>query len=64
MLMLMNRYGLPHYNLWGWCMGAVIAAGMLGMARVWLGRHTPMQTVMGEITGVLAVLSMEFLIPD
>ncbi|MDE5903605.1 MAG: hypothetical protein K2H21_10370 [Muribaculaceae bacterium] len=64
MLMLMNRFGLPHYNLWGWCVGAVLAAGVLGMARVWLGRHTPMQTVMGEIVGILGVLSMEFFLPD
>ncbi|MDE6010855.1 MAG: hypothetical protein K2F87_05385 [Muribaculaceae bacterium] len=62
MLMIMNRYGLPHYNLWGWCIGAVIAGGLLGMSRVWLGRHTPMQTVMGEIAGIAGVLGMELLI--
>lgn len=64
MLMIMNRYGLPHYNLWLWCMGAVIAGGLLGTARVWLGRHTPLQTVMGEIVGIIGVLGMELLIPE
>lgn len=59
MLMIMNRYGLPHYNLWVWCVCAVIAGGILGMGRVWLGRHTPLQTVMGEIVGIAGVLSME-----
>lgn len=63
-IMIMNRYGLPHYNLWGWCVAAVLAAGFLGMARVWLGRHTPMQTVMGEIVGLFSVLSMELLLPE
>ena len=61
MLMIMNRYGLPHYNLWGWCVCAVIAGGLLGTGRVWLGRHTPLQTVMGEIVGIASVLSMEML---
>ncbi|MDE7343449.1 MAG: hypothetical protein K2N19_05475 [Muribaculaceae bacterium] len=64
MIMIMNRYGLPHYNLWGWCVGAVLAAGLLGTARVWLGRHTPMQTVIGELVGFAGVLSMELLIPE
>lgn len=63
MLMIMNRYGLPHYNLWGWCIAAVMLGGLLGTARVWLGRHTPMQTVMGEIVGIAGVLSMELLFP-
>lgn len=64
MILIMNRYGLPHYNLWLWCVGAVIAGGLLGTARVWLGRHTPMQTIMGEIVGIASVLSMELLIPQ
>ncbi|MDE6248064.1 MAG: hypothetical protein K2M41_09545 [Muribaculaceae bacterium] len=63
MILVMNRYGLPPYNLWWWCMGAILAAGLLGMARVWLGRHTPLQTVAGEIVGFLGVLSMELIIP-
>ena len=63
MIMLMNRYGLPHYNLWIWCIGAVLAGGLLGMARVWLGRHTPMQTVAGEVSGIICVLAMQWLMP-
>lgn len=64
MIMIMNRYGLPHYNLWLWCMGSVLAGGLLGMARVWLGRHTPMQTVLGELAGMLSVLAMEWFMPQ
>lgn len=63
MFLVMNRYGLPPYNLWVWCMGAVVAAGLLGMARVWLGRHTPLQTIAGEIVGFLGVMSIEFIFP-
>lgn len=59
MLLVLNRYGLPAYNLWGWVMAGVIAAGLLGAARVWLWRHTPMQTVCGEIVGFLGVLLTE-----
>ncbi len=64
MLMIMNRYGLPHYNLYGWAIGAVIAAGLLGSARVWLGRHTALQTVAGEIVGIAGVLGMTLLLPN
>lgn len=64
MILVMNRYGLPQYNLWGWCLAAVVIAGVLGMSRVWLGRHTPLQTVAGEIVGFLGVLSMELFIPS
>ncbi len=63
MIMVMNRYGLPQYNLIWWCVAAIIGAGLLGMARVWLGRHTPLQTVAGEIVGFLGVLSMELVVP-
>ncbi|MBD5369686.1 MAG: hypothetical protein HDR80_00865 [Bacteroides sp.] len=61
MFLVLNRYGLPPYNLWVWCLAAVLLGGLLGTARVWLGRHTPMQTVCGEIVGFLGVISMELL---
>ena len=64
MILVMNRYGLPPYNLWWWCLAAIVAAGFLGTARVWLGRHTPLQTVAGEIVGFLGVLSMELIVPQ
>lgn len=64
MFLVMNRYGLPPYNLWVWCLAAVTATGLLCMARVWLGRHTPLQTVAGEIVGFLGVMSMEFIFPQ
>ena len=59
MLMILNRYGLPSYNLWGWVVAAIIAAGLLGAARVWLWRHTPMQTICGELVGFLGVILTE-----
>lgn len=59
MLMILNRYGLPVYNLWGWVLAGIIAAGLLGAARVWLWRHTPMQTICGEIVGFLGVILTE-----
>lgn len=61
MLIILNRYGLPAYNLWGWVLAAVIAAGLLGAARVWLWRHTPMQTICGEIVGFLGVMATELM---
>lgn len=64
MLLILNRYGMPHINMWFICIGAVAAAGLLGTARVWLGRHTAMQTVMGEIVGIAGVLATELLIAE
>ena len=61
MLMILNHYGLPAYNLWGWVIAAVIAAGLLSAARVWLWRHTPMQTIAGEIVGFICVILTEAL---
>lgn len=61
-ILVLNRYGLPPYNLWLWCVGAIFAAGFLGMARVWLKRHTPLQTIAGEIVGFLGVMCMEVII--
>lgn len=59
LLMMVNRYGLPSYNLWGWVVAAIAIAGLLGAARVWLWRHTPMQTICGMTIGFLGVLLME-----
>lgn len=59
MFVILNHYGLPSYNLWGWVIAAVIVAGLLGTARVWLWRHTPMQTIAGEIVGFLSVILTE-----
>lgn len=59
LLMVLNRYGLPAYNLWVWVMASALAVGLLGAARVWLWRHTPMQTICGAVVGFLGVIMME-----
>lgn len=62
MFLLLNRYGLPPYNLYWWVIAAVIAGGVVGAARVWLGRHTPMQTICGEIVGFASVMITEMFV--
>lgn len=60
--LVLNRYGVPPYNLWVWCIVAIALGGMLGAARVWLGRHTAMQTIAGETVGFLSVIIPELLL--
>lgn len=62
MLLVLNRCGLPSCDMWPIVTATAAAAGLLGAARVWLWRHTPLQTVAGEITGFLGVLLLEMLI--
>lgn len=39
----------------GWFVTSVMLAGLLGTARVWLGRHTVMQVLCGYLSGFLSV---------
>lgn len=50
---------LPHPSVWVWVIVAIFFTGILGSARVWLGRHTPMQTIAGSIVGFLSVFLLE-----
>lgn len=38
-----------------WIIGAILCAGLLGSARIWLGRHTLMQVLAGSAVGFLSV---------
>lgn len=55
LLMIINRDGLPHQSISGWLIATVIATGLLGSARVWLGRHTVGQVMAGYLVGFLSI---------
>lgn len=55
LLAIISRDTLPHPNLWIAICVAVILTGLLGSARVYLDRHTPLQTIAGSLVGFLAV---------
>lgn len=38
-----------------WIVGAILTAGLLGSARIWLGRHTLLQVLAGSAVGFLSV---------
>ena len=44
-----------------WIVGAIITAGLVGSARIWLGRHTVMQVLAGSAVGFLCVWSLSLL---
>lgn len=44
-----------------WIVGAIITAGLLGSARIWLGRHTLMQVLAGSAVGFLSVWTLSFI---
>lgn len=44
-----------------WIVGAILTAGVLGSARIWLGRHTLMQVLAGTAVGFLSVWTLSFL---
>ncbi len=44
-----------------WIVGAIITAGLLGSARIWLGRHTLMQVLAGSAVGFLSVWTLSLI---
>lgn len=44
-----------------WIAASIIMAGLLGSARVWLGRHTLLQVLAGTAVGFLSVWSLSLL---
>lgn len=51
LLTVMARMGGTPVNMTWWIVGAIIVAGLLGSARVYMYRHTPLQVIAGYIVG-------------
>ncbi len=47
--------GYPLPNAYLWLVISILLAGLLGSARIWLGRHTPLQVLCGYAVGFLCV---------
>lgn len=56
LLVRIARDGNPHPSVLGWLIAVVILAGLLGSARVWLGRHTVWQVLAGFAVGFTSVI--------
>lgn len=55
LLVCISREGIPHPHIEVWVATAIGIAGLLGSARVWLGRHTVLQVLAGSAVGFLCV---------
>lgn len=55
MLVRLNLLGMPQYNMVWWIVGAVLATGLLGTARIYLRRHTFWQVMAGYASGFTGV---------
>ncbi len=55
LLVCISREGIPHPHIEIWVASAIGIAGLLGSARVWLGRHTVLQVLAGSAVGFLCV---------
>ncbi|MDE6443036.1 MAG: phosphatase PAP2 family protein [Muribaculaceae bacterium] len=56
LLVRIARDGNPHPAVFGWLIATIILAGLLGSARVWLGRHTVWQVMAGLTVGFTCVI--------
>lgn len=61
MLLVLNDRGLPSQPMTWWIVGSIIFSGLLGSARVWLGRHTLMQVLCGYAVGFCSVYILSVL---
>ena len=61
MLIQVIKEGPAGGSMVGWIVGAIICAGVLGSARIWLGRHTLMQVLAGSAVGFLSVWTLSLL---
>lgn len=48
-------------SILGWLIAAILGAGLLGAARVWLGRHTVWQVLAGYVVGFCSVFFLTML---
>lgn len=55
LLICISREPIPHPCIDIWVACAIGAAGLLGAARIWLGRHTVLQVLAGSAVGFLCV---------
>lgn len=53
--------GMPMEGVYGWLIAAVVCAGALGSARVWLGKHTLLQVLAGYVVGFCCVFFVTML---
>ncbi len=61
LLIRIIRIGFPQENAFAWLLTAIALSGLLGSARVWLGRHTVWQVLAGYAVGFLSVFFMTML---
>lgn len=61
MLIQIMKEGLPVGGLTWWIVGAILLAGLLGSARIWLGRHTLLQVLAGTFVGFISVWALSLI---
>ncbi len=61
MLIQVIKEGPSSEGMEWWIVGAIIMAGLLGSARIWLGRHTLLQVLAGSAVGFLSVWTLSFI---
>ena len=55
LLIRIMHNGVPHPGILTWLIIWIAATGLLGSARVWLGRHTAAQVLAGYVVGFVSV---------
>lgn len=58
LLIRIAKDGYPEPEIYAWLIVAIALAGLLGSARIWLGRHTVWQILAGYAVGFCAVFFM------
>lgn len=61
MLIQVIKAGPSAEGMTWWIVGAIVTAGLLGSARIWLGRHTLMQVLAGTAVGFLSVWALSLI---
>lgn len=61
MLIQITKEGPTIGSMTWWIVGSIIVAGLLGSARIWLGRHTLMQVLAGTAVGFLSVWTLSLI---
>lgn len=61
LLLVIAELNLTTPKIVVWTVIAVILCGLLGSARIWLGRHTPAQVICGSAVGFLSVYLIQLI---